>query len=145
MHSFLLTPQELKKQALETPCRELVTELIERWEQALLLQQPQVPTSYNSLLEWGPESKKSMRWEAGVTWCERLGERWRMPTLGELRLAWEDEETRKTFAQSVSYWSSSTYQDSPTGAWFVDFRDGYIYADGKTYNFYVRAVRSVSK
>lgn len=46
--------------------------------------------------------------------------------------------------QSDVYWSSSTYQDSPSRAWSVYFGDGYSNADDKTFNSFVRAVRSGS-
>jgi len=40
------------------------------------------------------------------------------------------------------YWSSTTYADTPGGAWDVFFSDGYVDADGKTFSYYVRAVRA---
>ncbi|MBY0279421.1 DUF1566 domain-containing protein [Candidatus Binatia bacterium] len=42
------------------------------------------------------------------------------------------------------YWSSSTYASLPQYAWFVFFLDGDTGANGKDYNFYVRAVRGGS-
>ncbi|HEY2774159.1 MAG TPA: DUF1566 domain-containing protein [Candidatus Binatia bacterium] len=46
--------------------------------------------------------------------------------------------------QSGGYWSSSTYQDLPSSAWFVYFVVGYTDAAGKTDLEYVRAVRAGS-
>ena len=44
-----------------------------------------------------------------------------------------------------SYWSASTYADNPAFAWFVSTYDGYAsYNGNKTYNGFVRAVRSGS-
>ncbi len=45
-------------------------------------------------------------------------------------------------AQSGDYWSSSTYEPSPTNAWYVFFYDGAVGNNNKTNNPYVRAVRS---
>jgi hypothetical protein len=43
--------------------------------------------------------------------------------------------------QSDDYWSSTTYQPNPGGAWFVDFFDGFVNSNAKTARSYVRAVR----
>lgn len=43
--------------------------------------------------------------------------------------------------QSSFYWSSTTYQFDPSGAWGVFFDDGLVSADYKSGNYYVRAVR----
>jgi Protein of unknown function (DUF1566) len=42
--------------------------------------------------------------------------------------------------QSFFYWSATT--GDPGLAWFVDFSYGFVFEDGKTNNFYVRAVRN---
>ena len=39
------------------------------------------------------------------------------------------------------YWSSTTFANSPTLAWYVDFYYGYVYGNYKVSNNYVRAVR----
>ena len=46
--------------------------------------------------------------------------------------------------QTFRYWSSSTYQDAPQGAWYVVFYDGDVGLDGKTDTRFVRAVRGGS-
>jgi Protein of unknown function (DUF1566) len=46
--------------------------------------------------------------------------------------------------QANDYWSSSTYQFEPQFAWAVNFTFGSVFEDGKTLNFYVRAVRGGS-
>ena len=43
--------------------------------------------------------------------------------------------------QPFNYWSSSTYETNPTSAWYVFFSDGNVYAFGKNFTGYVRAVR----
>ena len=40
------------------------------------------------------------------------------------------------------FWSSSTSQTDPGGAWYVYFMDGNVYDDVKTDGSYVRAVRT---
>lgn len=42
------------------------------------------------------------------------------------------------------YWSSSTYADSPTDAWYVQFGDGETRRLSKSLSIFVRAVRGVS-
>ena len=61
---------------------------------------------------------------------------WRLPTRGELLSAVADDEFLTSY-----YWSSSTYADNPTLAWFVNFYDGSTYAYYKSNYLCVRAVR----
>ncbi len=49
-----------------------------------------------------------------------------------------------SFTQSSFYWSSTTYLSGPGNAWVVNFADGFVSADGKGLNGYVRAVRGGS-
>lgn len=44
--------------------------------------------------------------------------------------------------RSHLYWSSSTYLNTPTQAWFVGFSVGYTYMDYKANNYGLRAVRA---
>jgi hypothetical protein len=44
--------------------------------------------------------------------------------------------------QSYYYWSLSSSADHPHGAWIVDLYDGVVFADGKTYTYYVWPVRA---
>lgn len=46
--------------------------------------------------------------------------------------------------QSYHYWSSTTFQNNTSLAWYVSFNDGYASANSKTYDFFVRAVRTGS-
>ena len=75
---------------------------------------------------------------------------WRLPTLVELE-AIRDLSPSKPYGcsepcidstfgstQSNYYWSASTYAPYPDYAWYVS---GFVDFNGKTYNFYVRAVR----
>jgi len=40
-----------------------------------------------------------------------------------------------------NYWSSTTFANSPSTAWFVSFNDGVVSTGGKFFPFFVRAVR----
>ncbi len=42
----------------------------------------------------------------------------------------------------ASYWSSTTYQNTPTAAWYVGFVNGIVTTTTKTNLYYVRAVRA---
>jgi len=76
---------------------------------------------------------------------------WRLPTIKELSTLVDSSipypgPTINTdyFPNTVSsyYWSSTTYAFDPGDAWNVYFLDGRIFDDGKSYDDYVRAVRS---
>jgi hypothetical protein len=44
--------------------------------------------------------------------------------------------------QSNIYWSATTYAGNPSDAWYVFFLDGGVFTYDKTFDGYVRAVRS---
>jgi hypothetical protein len=46
-----------------------------------------------------------------------------------------------SFTRSSLYWSSTSFQYNPASAWFVDFKEGKVKANGKANLHYVRAVR----
>jgi hypothetical protein len=89
-------------------------------------------------IEWGPEAPRPMSWQEATEWSESLGDGWRLPTIGELRIAYE--QNVEGFASS-SYWSSSEYNSST--AWLQYFLTGLQYYDYKYYNLRVRACRDV--
>ena len=77
------------------------------------------------------------------------GNNWRVPTLGELRSiadlstispAIDSHYFPNTTAND--FWSSSPYTGNSSGAWRLDFDDGYDYTYNRNYNYYVRLVRS---
>ncbi|MDR1944884.1 MAG: DUF1566 domain-containing protein [Candidatus Peribacteria bacterium] len=45
------------------------------------------------------------------------------------------------FTSTSRYWSSTTYADNTSSAWFVYFLSGYSGNDTKTINYFVRCVR----
>ena len=88
---------------------------------------------------------------------------WRLPTLNELETIRDVSNvfpavpavfntnctagctvTTCSCTRSSYYWSSSTSPNDPSYAWFVNFSGGYVYYDGKTNGYYVRAVRGAS-
>ncbi len=48
--------------------------------------------------------------------------------------------TAASFAASF-YWSSTSYANNPSAAWFVNFNGGFVDFDAKDFDFHVRAVR----
>jgi len=86
-------------------------------------------------IEWGPEAPQKMTWYEGIDWCNLLGDGWRLPTIGELRRAYEQDVAG--FAPDI-YWSSS--EGSSTLAWSQSFYNGYQHYYFKNYsNLRVRA------
>ena len=88
-------------------------------------------------LEWGM-AKENVNWDKAKEWCESLGDGWRMPTRGELMLAYEKKVGGFSF---YHYWSSSEY--SSYNAWVQNFNYGFQYYGNKNYYGQVRAVREV--
>lgn len=74
---------------------------------------------------------------------------WRLPELQELvsivdYMRFNPACDPILMCQSSRYWSATTYQVLPSGAWLVNFFDGIVYATSKPINFYVRGVRGGS-
>jgi hypothetical protein len=77
---------------------------------------------------------------------------WRLPQIEELRgilpspypgcLSRPCIDPRFGPTQSGFCRSATTDANRPWGAWFVDFRDGYDFFDGKNFDYYVREMRS---
>lgn len=97
-------------------------------------------------LEWSVTAPKRMTWKNASKWCERIGGR--LPTVKELLTLVDyersDPATELPDTASDLYWSSSTYRNFPTLAWFVYFSFGYVYANIKDFGYRVRAVRGGS-
>ena len=74
---------------------------------------------------------------------------WRLPTLEELISLVDYSRYNPALPEghlfknvnASGYWSSTTFADNPSSAWFVYFYDGYVGYYGKFYNYYVRCVR----
>jgi hypothetical protein len=91
-------------------------------------------------IEWGPEAPRPMSWQEAIDWCKSMGDGWRLPTIGELRIAWE--QNVEGFASS-SYWSSS--EGNSNNAWSQYFGSGYQYDGNKDDDVRVRACRDVAE
>jgi len=90
-------------------------------------------------------------WDQANTYCSNLGiagKTWRLPTVNELRSL--VDYGKSSFpaidtavfpnTQSSGYWSSSTYAQFTSFAWYVNFSNGGVGVDVKTNSSYVRCV-----
>jgi hypothetical protein len=91
-------------------------------------------------IEWGPEAPSTLPWQEAIDWCKTMGDGWRLPTIGELRIAYE--QNVGGFASSL-YWSSSEYNSLV--AWYQTFSNGVQDYAFKYYNLRVRACRDVAE
>ena len=81
-----------------------------------------------------------MTWDEAVQKVSELGDGWRLPTITELQLIWESDY--KELLKKESYWSSS--ENGYDVAWEFSFGNGNTYYASKNYNYYVRAVRTLT-
>ena len=90
-------------------------------------------------IAWGPEAPGLLAWNEAVEWAGSLGEGWRLPTIGELRIAYEQKVDG--FASGY-YWSSSEFNFFYL-AWLQSFVNGLQYNYSKDTFIRVRACRDV--
>ncbi|MFH1258511.1 MAG: DUF1566 domain-containing protein [Elusimicrobiota bacterium] len=94
----------------------------------------------------------SSTWTVAITNCENLSYAgytdWRLPNVKELMSIVNYQNvalsiSTTTFRNTMIsyYWSSTTYADVTTLAWFVDFGGGSVYYYDKPNVYYVRPVR----
>tara|TARA_B100000963_G_C22129878_1_gene452857 strand:- start:92 stop:418 length:327 start_codon:yes stop_codon:yes gene_type:complete len=79
-----------------------------------------------------------MNWYDAKIACQKLGAGWRLPTIKELNMLFENKEEIGGFAHFI-YWSSTQFDGNDT--WLQSFHNGLQYYDNKDLNCYVRAVR----
>jgi Protein of unknown function (DUF1566)/Chitobiase/beta-hexosaminidase C-terminal domain len=90
-------------------------------------------------------------WATAIAYCSGLGlegKTWRLPHVNELKTIVDTTKATSpvidttAFPATVAsyYWSSSTYAQTTTNAWFVDFVFGLVGGLSKTANVYVRCV-----
>lgn len=106
-------------------------------------------------LEWQVESPGKMTWGNALKYAKSLylagKSDWRLPSAreletlldrsllyNELRPAVRDEVP---FRDTLSYWSSTTFEDNTNNAWIVMFDGGYVLSYYKTNLYNVRCVR----
>ena len=102
-------------------------------------------TEVLAALNEGPSSDGT-----AITGCFANHCDWRLPTVEELAGIADCSNGPPCIdpafgpTQSINYWSSTTNQNVPTYAWYLDFSDGLVGANSKSGNNYVRAVRGGS-
>lgn len=106
-------------------------------------------------LEWQLESPGKMTWDEAQAYAKSLfldGKNdWRLPTLAELESLLDRRKARSDgrplmreevpFRDELSYWSSTTFEDSRKSAWIVMYDGAYVLSYYKTNLYYVRCVR----
>ena len=107
-------------------------------------------------LEWQRESPGEMSWLEAQDYSKALAlggkTDWRLPTVAELETLLDRSvlhyelrpivRTEVPFRDSLSYWSSTTFQDGTKNAWIVMFDGGYVLSYNKSNAYHVRCVRS---
>ena len=107
----------------------------------------------NTGLYWQDNSDVNfLAWQDAINYCENLElnaySDWRLPNVNELSSLIDDTKSSPaipaTFlnTDSSSYWSSTSLQGDTANAWYVNFYNGNVYYDSKTFNYYVRCVRA---
>ena len=97
-------------------------------------------------LEWYQSSLGPASQYKAKDICKELGNGWRLPTIQELLLTFHSGRRSKKFLslgmlQSL-HWSVSS---SSSFAWCVNFRNGEVRLDSKSYHRFFRPVRCTSK
>jgi hypothetical protein len=87
-----------------------------------------------------PKELGERNWEDANTECALLGEGWRLPTRAELLLMYKNKDVVGGFA-SNAYWSSTEFDNF--NVWRQSFSFGTQDFNDKSFNYYVRAVRSI--
>ena len=109
-------------------------------------------TDTSTGLMWQQQTAGPMTWEEAISYCEGLSlggyNDWRLPNRNELqslvdytRYCPAIDTTVFPGTMSSNYWSSTTCAYYTSYAWCVGFHDGFVYYDGKSSSYYVRAVR----
>jgi len=97
-------------------------------------------------LEWSLDSYGPMNWSDAVKFTSLIGTGWRLPAIEELITLVDftkfEPATELPKMLSSLYWSSSTSADHQAYAWLVGFATGGVFSYEKTFNNYVRFVRS---
>jgi formylglycine-generating enzyme required for sulfatase activity len=111
-------------------------------------------TDKSTGLSWQQgESPAAMTNVQAIDYCEKLSlgghDDWRLPNAKELRTINNDKLASPSIdtnffhsAAGELYWTSTSLENHPTRAWFVDFRSGLVSYEDKTSRLKVRAVRS---
>ncbi len=105
-----------------------------------------------SKLEWQDnEIGSQTTWQGAIDRCEELvldgHNDWRLPNINELKSLIDRSKSNPAIVEGFKntssdyYWSSTTYEDTKSSAWVVDFSYGNVGNYNKDDNSYVRCVR----
>lgn len=81
-------------------------------------------------------SNDKLKWNNAVVYAKSLGDDWRLPTIEECFIMYNNKVITEE-----AYWSSSEYNN--LNAWSFLFAHGLAYYNDKTNTYFVRAVRSL--
>lgn len=103
-------------------------------------------------MEWQDDSLSyTGSYKDGIGYCESLnldGGGWKLPNINQLKSIVDFNSYTPAisgeFTQTFNdyYWSSTTNASDTYMAWAVHFYNGSQYPDNKTYNHYIRCVRT---
>ncbi len=97
-------------------------------------------------LMWQEATFGSMGWDYAKSYASGLSlaghSDWRLPNKDELVELYISDCKNLMDVVNSSYWSSTTYTDDTSHAWFVYSYNGATNHDYKGYSYYVRAVRT---
>jgi hypothetical protein len=101
-----------------------------------------IPSSGERLQVAPKDFGEEMDWDEATEACKKLGNRWRLPTIEELKTIYKELYMKNLgFFKKEIYWSS-TEVDIHGGAFFFAFDDGDEYESNDTsFKYYVRPVR----
>jgi hypothetical protein len=105
--------------------------------------------------EWQCKSPGEMNWHEAREYAKSLSldgkNDWRLPTLAELESLLDRIKNRSDgrplmreevpFRDTLSYWSSTTFERQTKNAWIVMFDGAYVLSYYKSNSYYVRCVR----
>jgi hypothetical protein len=106
-------------------------------------------------LQWQCESPGEMTWHEAREYAKSLSldgkKDWRLPTLAELESLLDRTKGRSDgrplmreevpFRDTLSYWSSTTFERHTKNAWIVMFDGAYVLSYYKSNSYFVRCVR----